>query len=119
MKYLYLTLIIILLAILYLSYNKINKKEGFNRDTGQLCGTCSDKSFNQCLGCFNCGFCIDKWGNGKCIGGNVASGPNNKENCALWYTTDDWTEAVRMNNNYKKSYGPKQSNRPIGISPCI
>lgn len=118
MKYVYLIILIISLIIISgFLYNTVQLKEGFNRDTGQFCGSCSDKTFNQCLNCFNCGFCIDKWGNGKCIGGSVL-GPNNKENCAFWYTTDDWTTAKMNNNNYRLSYGPKQSNRPIGIDPC-
>lgn len=117
MKYLYLALIIVLILIVaYFGYKPIT--EGFNRDTGQFCSTCTGKTFNQCMNCFNCGFCVDKWGNASCLAGDVRSGPYNKENCALWYTTDDWTTAVQNNENYRLSYGPKQSNRPIGINPC-
>ncbi len=117
MKYLYLVILIVLIVIVaYLGYKP--KKEGFNQDTGQFCRSCSGKTFNQCLNCFNCGFCVDKWGNSSCISGDVNSGPYNKEQCALWYTTDNWTGEVWRNGNYKLSYGPKQSNRAIGIYPC-
>ncbi|ARF09595.1 hypothetical protein Indivirus_1_218 [Indivirus ILV1] len=117
MKYLFLILTIItILIIAFLGYQ--SKKERFNQDTGQFCGSCANKTFNECLNCFNCGYCVDKWGNGKCIGGDVTSGPYNKENCALWYTTDNWTGQVWRNNNYKLNYGPKQANRLIGINPC-
>ena len=117
MKYVYLTLIIILIFAIYY-YLFSQKKEGFNQDSGQFCNTCDEKSFNSCSNCFNCGFCVDRFGNGKCIGGNASEGPLNKEDCALWYTGDQWTVAKQHNDNYKLSYGPKQANRVIGIYPC-
>ena len=94
----------------------INKKripEFFNESVGQMCGTCEGKTINQCLACFNCGFCVDKFGNSKCVGGDVASGAYNKENCAMWYVRDPFQRMQQMNDNYKCSYGPPQKNRVI------
>jgi len=118
MEYIYLALILILVTLLISYFIYPKNIEGFVRDSGKLCGTCADKTYNQCLDCFNCGWCVDKWGNAGCLGGDAASGPYNKEECAIWKTTDPWTTAQRHNQNYKLSYGPKQANRVIGINPC-
>jgi hypothetical protein len=95
----------------------LNKMEGFNNQTGRFCYSCSDKNINKCRDCFNCGWCTDKSGQGKCIGVDV-KGPMNNEKCDRLYRGDDWYRMVENNKNYKKSYGPKQGNRVIGVNPC-
>ena len=114
----WLILIIIVLIVLFIYMYAQRNVEGFATTSGNFCNSCTDKNFNQCTNCFNCGYCVDRWGNSKCIAGNVASGPANNEQCALWYPSDDWQVAKEHNKNYKLSYGPKQSNRVIGIYPC-
>lgn len=95
--------IIIIILIIYLCNNKV---EGFNDHYGTLCKSCENKTFNECMQCFNCSFCVDKWGNGKCIGGDVNSGPYNKEKCARIYNGDAFLRAKQDNKNCVM-YGPK------------
>lgn len=96
------------------------KTETFNNQTGRLCTTCGDKNMNQCTSCFNCGYCVDKFGNGKCIGTDGQNGREglNNEKCDRMYTGDDWERMIENNQSYKFSYGPMQANRVIGINPC-
>lgn len=91
-----------------------NGVEPFNEEVGQFCKTCRGKTFNQCLGCFNCGFCVDKWGNGGCIGGDH-KGPFNFERCAKWYSGDPYSFMMQQNADYGCDDGPRSSNRVIGI----
>ena len=99
---------IIMFVIVYLLIeNKGNCCiEGYNNQTGRFCISCANKTINQCLECFNCGWCVDKWGNSGCIGGDH-KGPYNFENCARWYYSDPWTYMMQRNKNYKCSYGPR------------
>jgi len=106
----YLVWIIIIIIILWIFL--MNNNENFNEQTGQFCNDCKDKTFNSCLQCFNCGFCVDVFGNSQCIGGDV-NGPYNNEKCYLWYTNEVWPRMKEMNDNYKCSYGPTQANRII------
>ena len=111
-------IVLIVIVAIYFIYKLCkNNEEGFNDQTGRLCQSCDDKTFNQCLGCFNCGYCVDKWGNGKCIGGDAASGPYNKEKCALWYQGDPYVRMQQNNANYKCEYGPPNQNNIIGVNP--
>lgn len=114
----FIKIIVIVIVIVLLIKLFYKRKENFNDKSGQFCYECSGKSYNQCFGCFNCGWCVDEWGNGKCIGGDVNSGPYNKEKCAMWKTNDPFAEMKYNNAHYKMSYGPKQANRVIGINPC-
>ena len=88
--------------------------ELFNETSGRFCPTCKGKTFNQCQRCFNCGFCVDRWGNSQCIGGDV-KGPFNYEKCARWYYVDGYSRMMQDNENYKCSYGPRSANRIIGV----
>lgn len=92
--------------------------EHFNEESGRFCSTCKDKTYNQCLNCFNCGWCVDSWGNGKCLGADVASGTYNNEKCSKLYLGDPYLRMKQNNRNYKTEMGPKSSNRAIGILPC-
>lgn len=109
----FLYLLIFLLILIFIA-RKYNNNEAFNEQTGRYCYTCSDKTPNQCLNCFNCGFAIDQFGNSMCLGGDMY-GPHNKEKVARWYYGDPFQRTIENNDNYKCSYGPKQMNRIIGI----
>jgi hypothetical protein len=89
-----------------------NQEEHFNEKVGRFCLSCHGKTINECLGCFNCGYCIDENGNGQCIGGDHR-GPYNYERCAYWYSGDPFSRMMQRNADYKLSYGPMQANRVI------
>lgn len=110
MNYLYILIVLLLVLFLY----NLNNTEHFYNNSGTFCYTCNGKSINDCLKCFNCGFCVDKWGNSRCMGGDH-NGPFNFEKCAFWYYIDPFTKMQQMNKNYKLSYGPRNYNRLIGI----
>ena len=107
--------IIVFIAIIFHSYFNNEIKEGYNEQNGQFCTTCKGKTPNQCMKCFNCGWCVDRWGNAGCIGGDANSGPYNYERCMSWYHTDPYVLMKQRNANYKCSYGPRSSNRIIGV----
>jgi hypothetical protein len=101
----------LLIGSLFGILNK-NVKEGFNEQVGNLCLDCYGKNFNQCLNCFNCGWAVDRNGNGTCIGGDVL-GPYNYERVARWYSGDPFYRMQERNRDYKLSYGPMSANRVI------
>lgn len=109
-------IILIIMTVWFVEMTRYSgqKKEHFNEQVGKFCTECHNKTFNQCLSCFNCGFGIDKFGNSACIGGDH-NGPFNYEEVALWYYGDPWSRMQYNNQHYKCSYGPKQSNRIIGV----
>jgi hypothetical protein len=112
-----LILLIIICGIAYLIYKKqlsCHLIEKFNDQSGRFCPDCRNKTFNECLRCFNCGWCVDKDGNSGCVGGDH-NGPYNYENCAKWYYIDPFTYMSQINKDYKCSYGPRASNRVIGV----
>lgn len=113
----FIIIIILLILVLYCISQKYSNAETFNEQTGKLCQSCEGKTFNQCLGCFNCGYCVDKWGNGMCIGGDAASGPYNKEKCSMWYQGDQFVRMQQNNKNYKCDMGPPVQNNIIGVNP--
>ena len=105
---------IIVIILIYKNYKKNSSVEGYNEQSGRFCPTCVNKTFNQCLRCFNCGWCVDKYGNSGCVGGDQ-NGPYNYEDCAKWYYIDPFTFMTQRNNDYKCSYGPMSANRIIGV----
>ena len=106
-------LIILLIIILFFIWIS-ESKEGFNDHSGQLCTTCNGRTFNQCLQCFNCGFCVDKWGNSTCVGGD-RFGPYNFEKCDYYYYIDPYYRMMENNKFEKCSDGPRSANRVIGV----
>ena len=116
MCWIYILLIIVIAIFAYIMIFK-QKQENFNEQSGRLCTTCSGRTFNQCTQCFNCLWIVDKFGQGACVGGDVASGPYNNEQYAMYYTGDPLPTMKYMNDNYKCSYGPMQGNRVIGVNP--
>jgi hypothetical protein len=115
MKFIIVIIIVILTILTWTYYG--NNVEGFNDHYGTLCGDCSNKTFGECKTCFNCIWCVDKWGNGKCIGGDNVSGPYNKEKCARIYTNDPFYRAKENNDNYNcRQFGPPNQNRIIGVN---
>ena len=117
-NYILISLSIIVMIIVLANYLNDNGTEHFNEQSGQFCSSCKDKTFNQCLNCFNCGFCVDEWGNSQCIGSDIANGPYNNEKCARLYQGDPWLRMKENNQNYEIEFGPKQGNRVIGVNPC-
>ena len=106
-------LILILFLVIFWIFvfsSRTSFREGFNESVGRLCHSCGGKTFNQCTDCFNCGFCIDKYGNSRCVGGDH-KGPYNYEDCEYWYSGDQYARMIRLNKDYKCSYGPHQSSR--------
>lgn len=113
----YITIIIFFVAIiLYCIYTRDNL-EHYNDGTGLLCKDCEGKPFNECIRCFNCVYCVDKWGNGQCIGGDSASGPYNKEKCNLLYSGDQYIRMKQNNAHYECEFGPPVYNNVIGVNP--
>jgi len=116
MDLIYILLIIIAFIFLYMAIFR-QTEEHFNEQTGFFCSTCNDKTFNQCVRCFNCVFAVNKWGDGRCLGGDAVSGLYNNEDYAYYYSGDPLPTMNYMNTHYKCSYGPKQGNRVIGVNP--
>ena len=104
-------IIIVALSLGWYMYNN-NMMEGFYGDSGQFCITCSGKTINQALQCFNCGWCEDRFGNGKAIGGDLY-GPFNLEDCATWTHGDPYSKMIQRNANYTCAMGPRNVNRII------
>lgn len=107
---------ILLIALAVMLLMNYNRTEHFNEQTGRFCSSCKEKTFNQCLDCFNCGFCV-KDGDAKCIGADVANSTYNNEKCDRLYLGDPWARMKENNENYELEFGPKQGNRVIGIYP--
>ena len=112
MKTWLLILIILFIFLFILVYRGKQSKENFNDESGRFCPTCDGRTFNQCTRCFNCGFCVDKWGNSNCISGK-ADGPFNFERCAMWYYIDPYSRAMQNNERNQCNNGPISSNRII------
>jgi len=103
-------------SLLFYLLNGGKKTEPFYQ--GIYCTNCSGKNYNKCVDCFNCGWCVDKHGRGKCVGGDVNNGPYNKENCHLWYSGDPYNfmkyeNYIETEKKYKCNYGPNNYNRAI------
>ena len=105
MIYLTLITLIILLILLciYVTYQYNYNWEGFSDYSGKYWSSCDNKSFGQCIQCYNCGFSVDPSNgySGKCVNGSVF-GPNKKIN-GVWY----------QNNNFWRY------NNTIGDVNCI
>jgi hypothetical protein len=106
--------VILIVTLIFIYLNNKQTKEGFNDESGRFCSTCAGRTFNQCTRCFNCGFCVDKWGNSGCIGGD-AKGGYNFEQCAAWYYIDPYSRMMQNNERNQCNNGPISSNRIIGV----
>lgn len=95
-----LLLLIITIVIIFYALKSYNLIEGYNDQTGQFAITCDGKSINQCLGKFNCGWCVDADGNSGCIGGDL-HGPWNYEKCMKWTHGDPFSYMLQTNPNNK------------------
>ena len=90
---------LIIVGLIILNYTKRERVvEGYNDQTGRFCMSCRNRNRNCCLSCFNCGWCEDQWGNGKCIGGDNNSGPYNYERCAKWTHGDPFHMVSKKQN---------------------
>ena len=90
------------------------KKRTLMRILELYCLTCEGKTPNQCMHCFNCGFCVDAQGNGACIGGDY-KGPYNYEKCARWYSGDQFGAMLQKSTIPSPKMGPIEANRIIGV----
>ena len=86
---------IVIIALIILTYKNNTNIEGYNDQTGRYCLSCYKRNRNQCLRCFNCVWCEDQWGNGKCIGGDNVSGPYNYERCNKWTHGDPYSYMMK------------------------
>jgi len=87
--------IIVIALIIYTFFN--SSVEGFDGRYGWNCFTCSGKTINQCYDCANCGFCLDKNGNGKCIPGDIHGPHDKKIHCSMWYHSDPYSRMLWYN----------------------
>ena len=122
MKILYILLWIIIVGILLHILNSFlftakAETEPFNDETGRFCSSCRGKTPNQCFRCFNCGFCVNKNGEGGCIGGDH-TGPYNFEKCEAWYHTDPYSFMMQRNKGYGCEFGIKAKPRKSQKSRC-
>jgi len=124
--------ILVVILVMYMIWKRRRDSvtsEGFWGDSGQFCFTCNaKKTINECLLCYNCGWGVDRYGNGSCMGGSV-HGPNNYEDISrwnhegsinpneivYWRHNDPYSYMIQRNQNYKCSMGPRSSNRIIGV----
>ena len=83
-------IIIIIIIVIFIYFFKPNIHEGYNSQSGQFCQDCNSRPFNTCLQCFNCGICVNKYGDYKCVPGDY-KGPYNMERCVYWYNRDPFT----------------------------
>lgn len=114
MEWITILLIILIIVFFYAYIRTPVTNEGFDESSGRFCPTCSGKTLNQCTRCFNCGWCVDKFGNSACLGGD-SHGPFNFEKCNQWYYVDNYAKAIQNNERYRCSDGPMSSNRILGV----
>jgi hypothetical protein len=91
-------LFIIILITIYKFYDIYLNTENFNRTHGKWCENCKEKSFGQCLDCFNCGFCITESGKGYCTKGNVFGPKDSSEKCKRWIHNDEFSSMLNLKN---------------------
>jgi hypothetical protein len=48
------------------------------------CKRCNNLAKNECGRCLNCGWCIDKYGNGKCVSGDEKGSYDIDSDCKIW-----------------------------------
>ena len=112
-------IIIIIIILLYLicipdDYNQI---EYFNIRDMRVCNGCSYRNKYDCKTCTNCGYCIDQYGNGKCVSGDNY-GPYFNSDCFDWTNFDNLTIEnpqtsyyINQIPNYRRYYGKNQGRR--------
>jgi len=97
-------MILIILFILLIIYliSRYYSQENFNRNTGKWCINCEQKSFGQCMDCFNCGFCMTEKNKGYCTKGTVF-GPNNiDDKCIRWMHNDEYANNLNKTNTCRE-----------------
>jgi hypothetical protein len=73
------TIIFISLKMIFDNKHLIFNAEKFNNQTGFYCSSCNNKTFGQCLRCFNCGYADFDDNTGMCLNGGH-NGPFDKNN---------------------------------------
>ena len=90
MNYRLLIFFIIVIILIIILKNKIIKKcEGFGSYVHRYCGDCGKLGRYRCSKCVDCGYCIDQFGRGECIPGDI-KGPYFRKDCAFWEYTQPW-----------------------------
>ncbi len=100
----YIVYILFLIFIIIIIYKLSDSVEKFSDNSGNYCGSCNNRTFGQCINCFNCDFVVDpKNGNeGICVKGSI-DGPQKYTN-KLWYTGDNfwrYNEVTKQNCIFK------------------
>jgi len=105
-------LIILILLCLYVIMKYFNQ-ENFAIPSQFGCQNCGDFTFDQCMNCVNCGFCIDQRGYGKCVPGNI-NGPMFESDCVQWiYGNNILAYPLGYNMIYPHSVGHWRGNGDI------
>lgn len=101
----------IVIAVIAMTLSNRSKVvEEFTNRQGHYCRTCNNKSMNNCLECYNCGFYKQKNQNyGRCVAGGVY-GPEGSDRyqrslSGMWYHGDPysrqlWYEKCRRSKPY-------------------
>jgi hypothetical protein len=108
-----LSLLFMIFVMLYLYYVFVScgqsKKiiEKLDENAGRYCSSCEDRSFGQCLQCYNCGFC-GSGNKGMCMKGTFAGIQDdpNKQCPGKWYTNDTYWRNNNTNPDEFKSDMP-------------
>ena len=74
---------------------KFKKIEMLTENAGGYCTECNERTFGQCLKCYNCGYCKNGK-TGKCMRGNIF-GPDTKTKCDTWLTNDNYQRNNEIN----------------------
>lgn len=116
MYYIHIFLVLIVLYIIKSSglFNNVqnNKVEGFDGKVGWHCRSCSNKTINQCMQCYNCGFCLDNEGKASCVPGDVHGPYDKKKFCHMWYHSDPYSRVLWYQKWKKKILGIGGKKRP-------
>ena len=117
----YFIIIIMIIYVIYYNYTTYENLnyttyENFNISDMRDCNQCSYKSKIDCMVCNNCGYCMDEYGNGRCVSGDQ-SGPF-FESCNLWNNSynvimDQPVDSyfTYQEPNYRRYYGNNQGRR--------
>ena len=96
-------IIIFILIVFLILFNRKRKLEAFNDRYGRSCLICSCKNINQCTECADCGYCILDNGEAKCIPGDTYGPFDPHIKCSVWYNNNPFS---RVNWNAKLKPDP-------------
>lgn len=88
---------LILVVLIIVFFSKKKNVENFDGKYGLVC-SCKNKTINQCVQCYNCGFCLDNKGSAQCIPGDVHGPYDSKKKCLVWYHNDPYSRQLWKSN---------------------